>query len=36
LFEQFEMVARTPKDRTQARTRWSEPALDAEYGEDGL
>ena len=25
-----EIVARTPKERTQARTRWSEPALVAE------
>ena len=32
----FEMVARTPKDRTQARTRRSEPALVEEYGDDGL
>ena len=31
-----EIVARTPNERTQARTRWSEPALDAEYGLDGL
>ena len=34
--EQFEIVARTPKERTHARTRWSEPAFVAEYGEDGL
>ena len=36
MFEQFEIVARTPNDRTQARTRWSEPALEAEYGLLGL
>ena len=28
--EQFDTVACTPKLRTQARTRWSEPALEAE------
>src|SRR5882757_11260320 len=30
------MVARTPNERTQARTSRSEPALVDEYGEDGL
>ena len=36
MLEQFEIVARTPNERTQARTRWSEPAFVAEYGEEGL
>ena len=30
------MVARTPNERTHARTSRSEPALVAEYGEEGL
>lgn len=29
------MVASMPKERTQARTRWSEAALEDEYGLDG-
>ena len=36
MFEQLLIVARTPKLRTHARTRKSEPAFDAEYGLDGL
>ena len=36
LLEQLEMVARTPYDRTQARTSMSAAALVAEYGLDGL
>jgi hypothetical protein len=36
LFEQLLIVAVTPNERTQARTRRSEPAFVAEYGLDGL
>ena len=36
MLEQLEIVACTPKLRTHARTRWSEPAFEAEYGEEGL
>ena len=36
MFEQFEIVALTPKLRTQARTSMSLPALVELYGLDGL
>src|SRR3954464_6529059 len=36
LFEQFEIVAATPNERTQARTSRSEPAFVELYGLDGL
>jgi hypothetical protein len=34
--EQLEIVAWMPKERTQARTRRSDPALVDEYGLEGL
>ena len=36
MFEQFEIVARKPKERTHAFTNRSEPAFVEEYGLEGL